>query len=63
MVVVVLLQVQVPYTQIKEVRAVPRALGAWGDMVIFLKDGARLEVTGLESFADVKRHIESCMYD
>jgi hypothetical protein len=53
----------VPYAQIKEVRTVPRALGAWGDMVIFLKDGARLEVAGLESFADVKRHIESCMYD
>lgn len=28
---------QIPYRKIKEVRAAPRALGAWGDMVIFLK--------------------------
>jgi hypothetical protein len=53
----------VAFSKIKEVRTVPRAFGAWGDMVIFLKDGSRLELIGIEKFAEVKRHIESCMYD
>jgi hypothetical protein len=51
-------EVSVAYSQIKEVRTVARALGAWGDMVVFLKDGARLELTGLDNFAAVRNHIE-----
>ena len=35
---------QVVYSQISEVRTVPRGFGAWGDMVLVLKDGARLEL-------------------
>jgi hypothetical protein len=52
-------QVDVAYTEIKEIRTAPRAFGLWGDMVIFLKDGERLEVPGLEQYMDVKRYIES----
>lgn len=43
----------------KEVRSAPRALGAWGDLVIFLKDGSRLELVGLERFQDIRRFIEA----
>ena len=35
---------QVVYSQIKEVRCVPRGFGAWGDMVLVLTDGSRLEL-------------------
>eukprot|EP00877_Chromochloris_zofingiensis_P014006 jgi/Chrzof1/885/Cz01g32200.t1 len=56
-------QVQVAYKNIKEIRSAPRALGLWGDMVVFLKDGSRLEIAGLEKYQDIRRHIESCMYD
>ncbi len=35
-------QAQVSFAKIKEVRAAPRAFGAWGDMVIFLKDGSQV---------------------
>jgi hypothetical protein len=56
-------QVEVPYKDIKEIRTAPRAFGLWGDMVIFLKDGNRLEITGLDTYADIKRHIQSCIYD
>jgi hypothetical protein len=56
-------QVQVSYKNIKEVRTAPRAFGLWGDCVIFLKDGSRLEITGLERFQDIKQHILSCIYD
>ena len=54
---------QVAFSKIKEIRAVPRALGAWGDMVIFLKDGSRLELVGMQNWEDIKRHIESCIVD
>lgn len=59
----VCLQVEVPYRNIKEIRTAPRALGLWGDCVIFLKDGSRLEITGLEKFQEIKRHILSCIVD
>lgn len=50
---------QVAFSQIKEVRMVPRAFGAWGDMVVFLKDKSRLELVGLERCEEIKRHIDS----
>ena len=51
-------EVAVAYTKIREVRSVPRGLGLWGDMVVFLKDGSRLEITGLDQFAEIRNHIE-----
>ncbi len=57
------MQVEVAYKNISEVRTAPRAFGLWGDCVIFLKDGSRLEMTGLEKYQDIKKHIMSCIYD
>lgn len=57
-----MVQVQISYDRIKEVRAVPRAFGAWGDMVIFLEKGDRLELVGMEKYADIKAHIERCKW-
>jgi hypothetical protein len=48
----------VEYTKIKEIRSVPRAFGLWGDMVVFLKDGARLELVGIENVAEIRNYIE-----
>ena len=31
-----------------EVRAVPRGLGGWGDMVIVLEDGAKIEMRSVD---------------
>lgn len=41
---------QVEYSKIKEIRSAARAFGLWGDVVVFLKDGSRLELAGLEKF-------------
>jgi len=49
---------QVVYSQIREVRSVPRGLGAWGDMVLVLNDGARLEMRALPRFREVEAYIE-----
>ena len=49
---------QVVYSQIREVRCVPRGFGAWGDMVLVLNDGARLEMRSLPRFREVETYIE-----
>jgi hypothetical protein len=48
---------QVVYSQISEVRTVPRGFGAWGDMVLVLNDGARLEIRSLPRFREVEAYI------
>ena len=52
---------QVVYNQIKEVRVVPRGLGAWGDMCLLLKDGARLEMRGVPRFRELETFIKERM--
>ena len=49
---------QVVYSQIREVRCVPRGFGAWGDMVLVLNDGARLELRSVPRFREVEAYIE-----
>ena len=41
------------YSEITKVVTVPRGLGAWGDMVITLKDGSRLELRAMPRFREV----------
>ena len=48
---------QVVYSQIKEVRTVSRGFGAWGDMVLVLIDGARLEMRSVPSFRETEAYI------
>lgn len=49
---------QIVYGQIKEVRSVPRGFGAWGDMVVVLDDGAKLEMRSVPRFREVEAYIE-----
>ena len=48
---------QVVYSQIKEVRTVSRGFGAWGDMVLVLSDGARLEMRSVPNFRQTEEYI------
>ena len=41
------------YSEISKVVAVPRGLGFWGDMVVTLKDGSRLELRAVPKFRQV----------
>jgi len=45
------------YSEIKKVVTVPRGLGSWGDMVITLKDGSRLELRALPKFREIYDYI------
>ncbi len=48
---------QVVYSQIKELRAVPRGFGSWGDMVLVLEDGSRLEIRSVPNFRNTEKYI------
>ncbi len=45
------------YSEIARVVTVPRGLGAWGDMVVTLKDGSRLELRAVPKFREVYDYI------
>ena len=48
---------QVVYSQVKEVRSGSRGFGAWGDMVLVLNDGARLEMRSVPNFRETEAYI------
>uniref|UniRef100_A0A383VHW1 YdbS-like PH domain-containing protein n=1 Tax=Tetradesmus obliquus TaxID=3088 RepID=A0A383VHW1_TETOB len=50
-------QTDCAYQEVKEVRTVSRGLGAWGDMVIELKNGDKLELRSLEKFKELKEYV------
>ncbi|WP_416674046.1 PH domain-containing protein [Egbenema bharatensis] len=45
------------YPEVAKVVTVPRGLGLWGDMVVTLKDGSRLELRAIPKFRDIYDYI------
>lgn len=50
-------QTDCAYQEVKDVRVVSRGLGAWGDMVIELKNGDKLELRSLEKFKELRDYV------
>ena len=50
-------QSQVVFNQINEMRSVPRGFGSYGDMVIILKDGSKLEMRSVPNFRATEKYI------
>jgi hypothetical protein len=48
----------VVYNQVAKVVSVSRGIGLWGDMVVTLKDGTKLELKAVPKFRDVAAYIE-----
>lgn len=48
----------VVYSQVAKVVSVSRGIGLWGDMVVTLKDGSKLELKAVPKFRDVAAYIE-----
>ncbi|MCM1984789.1 PH domain-containing protein [Lyngbya confervoides] len=46
------------YSEIVKIVTVPRGIGLWGDMVLTLKDGNRLELKALPKFREVAAYIQ-----
>ena len=51
------------YGEVSRIVTVPRGLGFWGDMVITLKDGSRLELRAIPKFREVYDYISSKLPD
>tara|TARA_Y100000589_G_scaffold330406_1_gene379935 strand:- start:9494 stop:9907 length:414 start_codon:yes stop_codon:yes gene_type:complete len=49
---------QVSLSNIKEIRSVPRGFGSYGDIVLILNDGAKVEMKSIPSFRDKQKFIE-----
>ncbi|MEL7037646.1 MAG: PH domain-containing protein [Cyanobacteria bacterium J06592_8] len=49
------------YSEITKVATVPRGLGLWGDMVLTLRNGSRLELRALPRFREFSDYIEEKM--
>jgi len=47
------------YAEITKVVIVPRGLGSWGDMVLTLKDGTKLELRSVPNFRQAYEFIDS----
>lgn len=48
----------VVYSQVSKIVSVSRGIGLWGDMVVTLKDGSKLELKAIPKFRDVAAYIE-----
>jgi hypothetical protein len=49
------------YKQIREVRSVARGLGFWGDMVLVLNDGMKLEMRAVPNYREAEAYIQERM--
>ncbi|HEY9619191.1 MAG TPA: PH domain-containing protein [Crinalium sp.] len=47
------------YSELTSVIKVPRGLGLWGDMVVVLKDGSRLELRAIPRYREIYDYINS----
>ena len=47
-----------PYDEVTEVVAIGRGIGLWGDMVIKLKDGSKVEIRSVDKWQEVRDYIE-----
>ncbi|MDX2216087.1 MAG: PH domain-containing protein [Oculatellaceae cyanobacterium bins.114] len=45
------------YSEVVKVVKVPRGLGIWGDMVVTLRDGSRLELRAMPRFREIYDYI------
>lgn len=45
------------YSEIIKIAKVPRGIGLWGDMVLTLRDGSRLELRAVPKFRDINEYI------
>ena len=54
-------RIDVPLKEITDVIAIGRGVGLWGDMVITLKNGEKVELRSMPDFKDIEKHIKSNM--
>ena len=48
---------QLVYSELSEIRSIPRGFGSYGDMVLVLKDSSRLEMRSIPKFRETESYI------
>jgi Bacterial PH domain len=51
------------YSEITKIVTVPRGIGLWGDMVLTLRDGSRIEMRAVPKFREVYDYINQRISD
>jgi hypothetical protein len=51
------------YSEITKIIKIPRGLGVWGDIVVTLKDGSRLELRSIPRFREIYDYIAQTVAD
>ena len=49
---------QISFKNIEELRSIPRGLGSYGDIVVILNDGSKVEMKSLPLFREKQKFIE-----
>ena len=52
---------QISLSNIEEIRSIPRGFGSYGDMVLILNDGSKVEMKSLPLFREKQKFIEENM--
>ncbi|ACA98993.1 MULTISPECIES: PH domain-containing protein [Cyanophyceae] len=45
------------YSEVRKIVKIPRGFGLWGDLVVTLQDGSRLELRSMPNFRGIYSHI------
>ncbi|MBV5260239.1 PH domain-containing protein [Synechococcus moorigangaii CMS01] len=45
------------YNEVRKIVKIPRGFGLWGDLVVTLRDGSRLELRSMPNFREIYDHI------
>ncbi|HAJ63994.1 MAG TPA: ribonuclease P, partial [Cyanobacteria bacterium UBA8543] len=45
------------YSEVSKINKVPRGIGAWGDIVVTLRDGSRLELRAMPRFREISDYM------
>ncbi|AMA08744.1 MULTISPECIES: PH domain-containing protein [unclassified Picosynechococcus] len=45
------------YSEVRKIVKIPRGFGLWGDLVVTLQDGSRLELRSMPNFREIYSHI------
>jgi|SRR4028118_1167183 hypothetical protein len=50
-------RIDIIYSEVVKILKVPRGLGVWGDIVVILRDGSRLELRSIPRFREIYDYV------
>jgi hypothetical protein len=56
-------RIDIIYSEVVKILKVPRGLGVWGDIVVILRDGSRLELRSIPRFREIYDYVAEKVAD